>query len=82
VALELTCPFASVGGWVVLPRGSRNDEFEESKAEKSLGCRLEKELHYSLPGRDKQYRLLFYKKIEETNEKYPRKPGQIKKRPL
>ncbi|MDX9753244.1 MAG: 16S rRNA (guanine(527)-N(7))-methyltransferase RsmG [bacterium] len=81
-ALELTCPFARIGGVIALPRGSRVDAFEQSQAEIPLGCVLQKEIHYSLPQRDTRHRLLIYKKMEKTPVKYPRKPGQIKKRPL
>ena len=82
ISLELTCPLAKVGGMVVLQRGSREDEFEQSSAEKQLGCSLEQEIKYVLPGRDKPYRLLIYKKIKSTDGKYPRNTGHIKKRPL
>ncbi|MBD3267583.1 16S rRNA (guanine(527)-N(7))-methyltransferase RsmG [bacterium] len=80
--LELTCPLAKKEGHIFLPRGSREDDFEKSQAELTLGCSFEKEIPYTLPGRDRNHRILIYKKNQKTDDKYPRKPSQIKKRPL
>lgn len=81
-SLELTCPFAKIGGLIILPRGSKEEEDEKSTAETLLGCSLHQEIRYILPTRDKFHRMLIYKKDVSTNKKYPRKPGHIKKRPL
>ncbi|MGI6456868.1 MAG: 16S rRNA (guanine(527)-N(7))-methyltransferase RsmG [bacterium] len=82
-ALELTAGFVKVGGKLFLPRGidETNENHEKSVLE-TLNLQLEREEYYSLRGREKQYRLAVYKKIKNTPEKYPRNPGQIRKRPL
>lgn len=82
-ALELTAGFARPGGWIVLPRGGEETiENDQLPCIPILGCQLEKSVSYQIPRRDTPFQAIFIKKIENLSEKYPRKPGQIRKRPL
>lgn len=83
VSMELTAGFVRIGGRVILPRGERKpteglpDRFQEA-----LGCSLVSMLEYRLPRRDSPFFLYEYEKTASLDAKYPRKPAQIKKRPL
>lgn len=85
-ALELLLPFVKVGGkaifWV-----SANEEFSSGKladVSKILGGRFIAEEEYFLPEDEslKKRKIVLVEKIENTNEKYPRKIGIPQKRPL
>lgn len=82
VALELTAGFVRKEGMVALPRG--NEEFisGDESCVYELGCRLLSKTNYSIPRRDRGFQIVCLKKIENLLPKYPRKPGQIQKRPL
>lgn len=83
VALELTAGFVRVGGWIALPRGGKENVEEASRrVAGELNCRLERVVPYELPGLNKPFHVVVYKKEAPLLEKYPRKPGQIRKRPL
>ncbi|RJP26248.1 MAG: 16S rRNA (guanine(527)-N(7))-methyltransferase RsmG [Candidatus Omnitrophota bacterium] len=83
ITMELTAPLAKTGGNILLPRGS--NEEEESKIEylsSILGNKIVKMVPYKLPRRNQDFVLFVLEKIMNTPDKYPRKPGQLKKRPL
>ncbi|MFB3785214.1 MAG: 16S rRNA (guanine(527)-N(7))-methyltransferase RsmG [bacterium] len=83
VALELTAGFVRVGGWIVLPRGGKENVEEESqRMAGELNCRLERVVPYELPGLNNPFQVVVYKKVAPLLVKYPRKPGRIRKRPL
>ncbi len=83
VSIELASGFAKPEGYIVLPRGAEgvDKSYLESLSE-SLFCSLESDHFYQLPQRNTKYHVLIFKKTGNLPEKYPRKPGQIKKRPL
>ncbi len=82
VALELTAPFAMVGGYVVMYKGPKwKEELEESwETMEVLGLDLGDVLEYTLPTGEKRA-LVIFEKIKTTPKKYPRKFSQIAKRP-
>ena len=67
VSLELTA------GETIDERGSRARTF---------GCRLKSIKQYCIPRRENPYQMAVFEKIEPIQEKYPRKPGHIRKRPV
>lgn len=81
LSLELTAGFVRVGGEIYLPRGER-EIIDEKKIYEILGCELADIVEYTLPRREKAFMIEIYKKNHPILEKYPRKPGHIKKRPL
>lgn len=80
-SLELTAGLTKVDGYIFLPRGTANQE-DSIHAEKELHCQRENTSYYSLKGRKDAFLIHKYRKTETLPEKYPRKPGQIKKHPL
>ncbi len=84
VLLEITVPFAKVGGFLVFYKGPdyQSEINNASNAERHLGVALERVIPYTLPQQFGQRCLVVYKKIAATSAKYPRKPGIPQKKPL
>jgi len=82
-ALELTIPFAKVGGLVIVSHGtSWNEEHQRSQnALKLLESELETSIPYSIEGKTDLVTLLIRKKAP-TLPRYPRNVGIPTKRPL
>ena len=84
--LELTIPFVKLNGFFIAMKGPQyTQEVDNSKnAFKKLGCKLEKVLNFKIIENEEIYErnILIIKKIENTNKKFPRNMGQIKKKPL
>ncbi len=83
IALELTAPFATVGGYVLLYKGKGwKEELDRAqKAMEILGLDLGDVLEYELRTGEKRS-LLIFEKIYKTPRKYPRRAGIPSKRPL
>lgn len=81
-ALELTAPFARHNGLILLPRGANEVVTISEEISVVLGIIHENTHEYSLPGREDTFKLVILKKTAPTQEKYPRKPGKIRKHPL
>lgn len=81
-ALELCAPFVKQNGQLILPRGMEDAYANPALIQEELGLSLKSADLYSLPGRDNPFRLLIYQKESPTKEKYPRKPGKIRKNPI
>ena len=81
---ELTLPLVKVGGYFVAMKSTDSEgELKQSlQAIRLLGGQVERQEDYEIPGTEVTHRLIFVKKISETNKKYPRAFTQIKKRPL
>jgi 16S rRNA (guanine527-N7)-methyltransferase len=78
VLLELTVPFAKVGGHLLAVKGERaQDELAEASRARST-------LQVELTGthRHPTATLLLFEKTGPTPKKYPRRPGEPKKTPL
>ena len=82
ILLEITAPFAKVGGHILTLKGAKGEEElkASSKALKTLGLKLEKTDSLELE-EGKRINLLFVKN-EKTSPKYPRDWGSIQKKPL
>lgn len=83
ILLELCIPLVKVGGCFIAMKGSEGlEELDSSKsALVKLGAELGKTAKENLPSGDTRINLLF-NKIKETNKKFPRSFGEIKKKPL
>lgn len=84
--LELTIPFVKKDGLFIAMKGPQyKEELEQAtNAFKQLGIKLEKIENFKINYKDEildRY-ILIIRKIENTNKKYPRNMGQIKKKPL
>lgn len=84
--LEFSIPFVKVDGIFIAMKGPQyKEELESAKnAFKKLGAKLEKVLNFKIKYEDEilDRNILIIKKIKETDKKYPRNMGQIKKKPL
>lgn len=81
-ALELTAAFVVQDGLLLLHRGANESSKLSDDLYKRLGISHEDTHSYTLPGRNDEFRVHIYKKTAQTQEKYPRKPGKIRKDPL
>ena len=81
---EYTLPFASEGSFLFYYKGPNyKKEIKNSeKAFKRLGGKLEESLKLNIPTLEADRYLIVYKKVKNTPDKYPRKAGIPKKRPL
>ena len=82
--LELTSPFAKVGGHIVLWKSLHIDEeLEASKStQKKLNCPLLLKHEYTLPGDWGTRQLLVFTKEAALEKLYPRPTALAKKQPL
>lgn len=82
--LELTSTFCKVNGYLIAYKGSNfEEEIELSKnALKVLDLKIEKTEKFELKKEYGMRTLIKIKKIKETNNKYPRRFAEIKKKPL
>ena len=80
---ELTIPFVKIGGYFIAYKGSNyQEELEEAtKGIERLGGKLEKVIEYPI-NNDETHVLILIKKIKNSDIKYPRNYGIIKKKPL
>ena len=78
VLLELTIPFARVGGIVVAIKGEKAQE-EIEQAKRALGV-----LHAEVESQERTTtgRVLVVRKTKHTPRKYPRSPGEPKRDPI
>lgn len=84
VLVEYLLPLVKVGGKCVCMKGSDiEEEVQNSKdAIKTLGGQIEKVEEFTLPASDIKRNIIVIKKIKQTPNKYPRKPGVPSKSPL
>ena len=82
VLAEYCMPFVRIGGTFLAFKGEagREELKEAENAIKMLGGEIEKIEEFELF--DNKRCIIHVKKIKKTEEKYPRKNGQIRKRPL
>lgn len=83
IILELGIPFLKVGGYLVAMKGKdAEEEIKRSKnALKKLNAIIEKMDKVILPTGETRINILI-KKLDKTNEKYPRNYNIIKNKPL
>jgi 16S rRNA (guanine527-N7)-methyltransferase len=84
VLVEYLLPLVKVGGKCICMKGSEiEEELKNSKeAIKTLGGEIERVEEFALPGSDIKRNIIVIKKIKQTSNKYPRKPGVPSKKPL
>ncbi len=82
--LELTLPFAKVGGAVLAYKGPSLDEelLAARRALQVLGGGDARGYAAKIPGRDWDHRLAWVRKVKGTPGGYPRKPAEIAKKVL
>ena len=83
ILTEYCLPLVKIGGVFVAMKLVGNDQEinDAKKAIEILGGKIKTTFQYSLP-EDKQYELIVIKKVKSTPQKYPRRPGIPKKRPI
>lgn len=84
ILLELSIPFLNKDGYLIALKGNngKNEADLATGAMEKLDCRLVKIDEQQLPDNQGERKNLLIKKDRETNSKYPRNYGQIKKSPL
>jgi len=84
VLVELTLPFAAVGGsFIAQKKGAIDEEIERAgRAIGLLGGSLREVKKVDLPSFSDERYLVVIDKLSPTPEKYPRRPGIPAKRPL
>lgn len=84
ILVEYLLPLVKVGGKCICMKGPEiQDELKNSEnAIKILGGKLEQVINFKLPNTDFERNLIIIKKIKDTPNIYPRKPGTPSKEPL
>ena len=84
VLVELMLPAVTVGGVCICMKGNNvEEEIKESKkAIKELGGEILKVEKITLPELNLERNIVIIKKIKQTPNKYPRKPGTPQKEPI
>lgn len=84
VALEYVLPFVRVGGYFVAQRGpdAREQVADSRTALDALGGSVEKTMPVEVPFLEARRNLVLVKKVRATPERYPRKAGIGRKRPI
>jgi len=82
--VELALPFCRIGGkFIAQKKGNVNAEINQAdKATLTLGGKLSEVKRVELEELSDQRYLIVFAKISPTSEKYPRKPGLIRRRPI
>lgn len=83
VLMEYCIPFVKKDGYFVSYKGKKQEEevAHSARAFVELTAKFDHLDEYQLSSGQKRF-LLYIKNCEETNERYPRKEGKPKKRPL
>ena len=84
ILLEWTVPYVKEGGYVVALKGAIYEEEvgESHKALSTLKAKIEEVRTVTLPTLDDKRAILYIKKTGKTPKQYPRKPKDIKDKPL
>lgn len=84
VLVEYLLPLVKVGGKCICMKGSEiEEELKNSEdAIKLLGGEIERVEEFTLPESDIKRNIVIIKKIRQTPNRYPRKPGVPSKNPL
>lgn len=84
VLLEYCLPFIRKGGYMICLKGPSIDEelVKSKKALKLLGGELVEVLSVTIPFSDLDHKIAIFRKIKNTDGKYPRKAGRPSKEPL
>lgn len=84
VLVELALPFLSLGGYLAAPKGSaaQREVAEAAAALRWCGGQVQAVLPLDLPEAKPAPTLVLIRKVAETPERFPRRPGIPTKRPL
>ncbi len=84
ILVEYLIPFVKVGGKIVCMKGPKaEEELEEAKkAIEILGGKVEQIKEFNLGEEQISRKIIIIKKIKNTPNKYPRKPGTPAKEPI
>ena len=84
ILLEWTVPYVKEGGYVIALKGAIYEEEvgESNKALSTLKAKIEEVRTVTLPTLDDKRAILYIKKTGKTPKQYPRKPKEIKDKPL
>ena len=83
ILLELTIPFLKVGGIFISMKANIDLELKDSEnTYKELGASIDSINCFNLIKENSKRTIIIYKKINKTNNKYPRIYDKIKKNPL
>jgi 16S rRNA (guanine527-N7)-methyltransferase len=82
VLLEYSIPMVKKDKYFIPLKGTLDNENDTSNAIKKLDVILEKKEEFLLPIENSKRTILVYKKLKNTNKKYPRKNLDIKQKPL
>ena len=81
--LEYSIPLVKVNGYYIAMKSDISKEIDNIDIyEKELNIKKAKEIKFYLPIENSLRTLIVYKKLKETNKKYPRKYNEIKKKNL
>ena len=80
--LEFAIPIVKVNKYFIAMKGSNNELDTILNALKLLNIKLEDKIEFSLPYEESKRNLIKFVKLDKTNNKYPRKFSEIKKKPL
>ncbi len=83
ILLEYSMPLVQKDKYFLAMKANIDEELQNSlNASKILKAKLIKREEFYLPVDESKRNLLLYQKVDKTNKKYPRKPNEIKERPL
>lgn len=84
ILMEYCTPFVKQGGYFIALKGKDADNEVEAakKAAEILKVKLIDKFEFVLPGTDNERKILVYKKMDNTPNKYPRQAGKPSKNPL
>lgn len=83
ILLEYSIPMLKINKYFIAMKGNIEEELEESKnAIKILNSKIENVIEFKLPIEESNRNLIKISKISSTNNKYPRKYSEIKKKKL
>lgn len=84
VLSEYCIPYVKKGGYFVALKGpAANDEINEARnAIGTLGGKLTDIIDIEIKGSELNHKLVVIEKINNTSDRYPRKPGVIEKKPI
>lgn len=83
ILLEYCIPLVKIGGYFIPLKGNVQEELESSKnAITKLSCILTSTCEFLLPKENSIRTILKYQKEKITDKRFPRKYGEMKKKPL
>jgi len=79
---ELCIRGVKINGYFIPMKANIEEEIKDTKFLSKLNCKIEKIITFKLPKEESIRNLIVIKKLDTTNEMYPRNYDKIQKRPL